>query len=234
MKKYFSFICLVLVAVAIFLLRKEDGFISSSQKEAMQSTIKKYVVAIDAGHGGFDPGKIGIKGDLEKDINLSIALKLKTLLEMNDCEVIMTRQTDTGLYDAGDSNKKASDMRKRVEIITQANPDIAISIHQNSFTQESIKGAQVFYHINSSEGKELADIIQEELKNTLNDGNHRVAKSNDTYYMLKKSNCPLVIVECGFLSNYKESELLVNEEYQEKVAWAIHLGIMNYLNHQEK
>ena len=142
----------------------------------------------------------------------------------------MTRDTDEGLYSASDSNKKSADMKKRVDIIRETNPDIAISIHQNSFTQESSKGAQVFYHVDSKEGKEMAEIIQEQLKKSLDDGNRRVAKSNDTYYMLKKSICPLVIVECGFLSNNTESKLLMEEMYQEKVAWAIHLGVMNYLN----
>ena len=208
---------------------------SSAQESVSKSTIKKFVVVIDAGHGGFDPGKVGVNGELEKDINLSIAQKLKKFLELNDCEVIMTRETDEGLYSASDSNKKSADMKKRVEIIRETNPDIAISIHQNSFTQESSKGAQVFYHVDSKEGKEMAEIIQDQLKKSLNDGNRRVAKSNDTYYMLKKSICPLVIVECGFLSNYAESKLLMEETYQEKVAWGIHLGVMNYLNnHQEE
>lgn len=229
MKKYLSLICLILVAVAIVLLRDENYLMSGGEENVVKSTIPKYVVVIDAGHGGFDPGKIGVGGELEKEINLSISQKLKEFLELNDCMVIMTRETDSGLYSESDSNKKSADMRKRVEIIKEAAPDIAISIHQNSFTQESSKGAQVFYHVNSKEGKKLAEIIQEQLKVTLNDGNRRVCKSNDSYYMLKKSDCPLVIVECGFLSNYTESQLLKDDTYQEKVAWGIHLGIMNYL-----
>lgn len=225
---------MILIAAAVFFLRDEDRWLSTVQEMTVQSTIPKYVVVIDAGHGGFDPGKVGIGGELEKDINLSITMKLKKFLELNDCEVVLTRETDEALYSEGDSNKKRADMRKRVEIIQEVKPDIAISIHQNSFTQESSKGAQVFYHVKSSQGKILAEIIQEQLKITLNDGNHRLAKSNDSYYMLKKSDCPLVIVECGFLSNSVESKLLTDETYQEKVAWGIHLGIMNYLNnHQE-
>lgn len=232
MRKYLSIICLILVAIAVFFLRDEERLLSTVQESTVQSTIPKYVVVIDAGHGGFDPGKVGVGGELEKEINLSITLKLKKLLELNDCEVILTRETEDGLYSPEDSNKKQVDMRKRIEIIREAKPDVAISIHQNSFTQESSKGAQVFYYVKSSQGKKLAEIIQEQLKITLNDGNHRFAKSNDSYYMLKKSECPLVIVECGFLSNRVESQLLKDDAYQEKVAWGIHLGILDYLNNE--
>lgn len=234
MKKYVSLICLILVALSVIFLRNDNYLQSSGQENAVKSVLHKYVVVIDPGHGGFDPGKVGVGGELEKDINLSIALKLKRMLEQNDCQVIMTRETGDGLYSAGDKNKKSADMRKRVEIIAEASPDLAVSIHQNSFTQESSKGAQVFYHVKSAEGKKLAEIIQEQLKLTLNDGNTRIAKSNDTYYMLKKTECPLVICECGFLSNYTESKLLCDDAYQEKVAWAIHLGIMTYLNQKDQ
>ena len=231
MKKYISVICLILVAVAVFLLRDRSYLVNTNNTH--ESVIPTYTVVIDAGHGGFDPGKVGVHGELEKEINLSIAFKLKSLLEQNDCNVIMVRTDDNGLYSAGDANKKSADMRKRIEIIREAKPDIAVSIHQNSFTQESSKGAQVFYHAMSDQGKRLAEIIQEQMKKTLNDGNHRVAKSNTSYYMLKKSECPLVIVECGFLSNEKESRMLTDESYQERVAWAIHLGVMNYLNQKD-
>lgn len=181
-------------------------------------------------HGGFDPGKVGLNDILEKDINLAIALKLKELLEQNDVTVIMTREADQALCQEGDSNKKASDMRSRVEMVNAAGADMAVSIHQNSFTESSSRGAQVFYHTGSEEGKRLAEILQDQLKATLKDGNHRMAKSNDSYYMLKKTECAICICECGFLSNPEEAELLPDESYQEKVAWAIHLGILQYLN----
>lgn len=190
----------------------------------------KYLVVIDAGHGGFDPGKVGVDDILEKDINLAIALKLKLFLEQNDITVVLTRDEDKGLYKEGDSNKKTSDMRNRVEMVNGAGADLAVSIHQNSFTESSSRGAQVFYHAKSEEGKVLAEILQDQLKKTIGDGNHRMAKSNDSYYMLKKTECPFAIVECGFLSNPDEASLLLDEGYQEKVAWAIHLGVMRYLN----
>ncbi|MDF2942356.1 MAG: putative rane protein [Herbinix sp.] len=219
-----TFLCLVLLAYILFSQKGIEAI------KHMRRQVDKITVVIDAGHGGFDPGKIGINNALEKEINLSIAYKLKSLLEQNDIQVIMTRKDDNGLYEEKSRYKKSVDMRKRVEIINSSDAIIAISIHQNSFTQESSRGAQVFYYQKSSEGKILAEILQEGIKRSLKDGNHRLAKSNGSYYMLKQTKCPLVIVECGFLSNWKEAKLLNNEAYQDKMAWAIHLGILEYIN----
>ena len=191
---------------------------------------KKYCVVIDAGHGGDDPGKVGINDALEKDINLKIAERLQALLEAQDIEVIMTRETEDGLYDAGASNKKVQDMKRRIEIIDEASPVITVSIHQNSYPEEYVHGAQVFYYTGSAEGKRLADTLQETLITMVDPENTRVSKANDSYYLLKKTGTPIVIVECGFLSNYAEAEKLVAEEYQEKIAWALHMGILRYLN----
>lgn len=202
---------------------KGDGVRTSKTRET---------IVIDPGHGGRDPGKVGVNNTLEKDINLNLAIKLKDLLEQNDYKVIMTRELDTGLYAESDANKKVSDMRNRVDIINSSKATLAISIHQNSFTMEEIRGAQVFYYTDSDKGKEFANVMQDKLKRTLNDGNKRQAKGNNTYYMLKKAQIPIVIVECGYLSNNMEAQLLNTEKYQEKMAWALHLGIINYLNNQ--
>lgn len=191
---------------------------------------KQVCVVIDAGHGGDDPGKVGINDALEKDINLKIAQRLKALLEAQDIEVVMTRDSESGLYDPNASNKKVQDMKRRIEIIDEAEPVITVSIHQNSYPEEYVHGAQVFYYTNSSEGKRLADTLQEALISIADPDNTRVTKANDSYYLLKKTGTPIVIVECGFLSNYTEAEKLVAEEYQEKIAWALHMGILRYLN----
>lgn len=187
-------------------------------------------IVLDAGHGGDDPGKIGVNGSREKDINLAITHKVKAYLEANDVKVILTREGDEGLYDANAENKKVQDMKRRIEIMEKANPLGVISIHQNSYPQESVKGAQVFYHKDSKEGEILAALLQESLRSRLDPENHRQMKANDTYYLLKKTQIPTVIVECGFLSNNKEAALLSEEEYQDKVAWAVHLGILQYIN----
>lgn len=190
----------------------------------------KKTVIIDAGHGGNDPGKVGINKAEEKDINLQIALKLKSILEQEDVEVIMTREGDRGLYDEGSSNKKSQDMKRRVELINKEQPDCVISIHQNSYHEEGVKGAQSFYYGTSPESKELAELIQEKLIQKVDPSNHRVAKANTSYYMLKMTKVPICIVECGFLSDWEEAELLTSEEYQNKLAWAIHMAVMEYLN----
>jgi len=188
------------------------------------------VVVLDAGHGGIDPGKVGVNGALEKDINLQLVFRLKTLLELNDIRVVLTRDGDYGLYDETDSNKKVNDMKRRVELIRTSGADLTVSIHQNSYTSESIYGAQVFYYGVSADGKELAGLIQNALKEEIDNDNRREIKANDSYYLLKKTEIPTVIVESGFLSNNREAELLVTGEYQERLAWAIHLGIMRWLN----
>jgi len=230
-RKYYHLIFLIIVIVASILF-SEKGIIV--MKNLLNHKTGEIIVVIDAGHGGFDPGKVGINNILEKDINLSIAYKLKSLLEQNDIKVIMTRKDGKGLYTKYDKDKKRTDMKKRASIINSSDALLAVSIHQNSFTKESSWGAQVFYYQKSAAGKMLAEIIQDNMKMSLKDGNHRLAKPNNTYFMLKNSNCPLVIVECGFLSNRKEAVMLTDEIYQEKVAWAIHLGIMEYINSYKK
>lgn len=230
-KKYFNVFFLLLVFAARLI--SSDKSIKVMRSMFIDNNLinekSKITIVVDPGHGGRDPGKVGVNGALEKDINLGIALKLKDILEQNDINVIMTRTEDVGLYEETDSNKKRADLNKRIEIINSSNALFAVSIHQNSFTLESVKGAQVFYHTQSEEGKKLATIIQEQIKGYIKDGNHRNPKSDSNYYLLKHTTCPLVIVECGYLSNRTEAALLVDEEYQKKMAWAIHLGIMEYI-----
>lgn len=191
-------------------------------------------IVVDAGHGGDDPGKIGITDVKEKDINLKIARELEKLLKKEGIKVVMTRTDDGGLYEQSSKNKKVEDMRKRCEIITKANPVFTVSIHQNSYPDESIKGAQVFYYGQSQEGKKLAETLQNVLVQQLDPQNHRQAKANESYFLLKKTPSPTVIVECGFLSNYKEAKLLESEEYQKKVAEAVKTGILQCLNMDKK
>lgn len=191
---------------------------------------RELCVVIDAGHGGEDPGKVGINGAKEKDINLEIAEKVKQYLESNGIHVEMTRESDEGLHEAGASNKKVQDMKKRIEKIEKIEPDIVVSIHQNSYPQEAIHGAQVFFYTGSVEGQELAEEIQERLIAKVDPENKRKVKANDSYYLLKKTQVPIVIVECGFLSNSAEAEKLCDPEYQDRVAWAVQMGIIRYLN----
>lgn len=202
----------------------------SDYQSVLGNVSKDTVVVIDPGHGGIDPGKVGSNNVLEKDINLQIAIKLKALLEDKDIKVVMTRDGDYGLYKESDSNKKSTDMKKRCQIINESNAALAVSIHQNSYRSQGIKGAQVFYYYKSDEGNKLAGMIQNQLVNGVDKENGRKEKSNSDYYILINSDCPAVIVECGFLSNPEELSLLINDEYQDKIALAVHKGIIEYLN----
>jgi N-acetylmuramoyl-L-alanine amidase len=187
-------------------------------------------IVIDAGHGGDDPGKIGINGALEKDINLKIAQKVAKYLEMEGIRVVMTRTDGEGLYDSGAQNKKVQDMKRRIVLIEEADPVITVSIHQNSYPEEYVKGAQVFYYKDSADSCTAAEIMQKSLIARLDPENKREAKANASYYLLKKTSSPVIIVECGFLSNSEEAEKLNDDAYQEKVAWAVYMGIMQYIN----
>jgi N-acetylmuramoyl-L-alanine amidase len=176
---------------------------------------------------------VGINDALEKDINLSIVYKLKTMFENKGFEVVLTRTDDKVLADENSQNSKVEDLRNRVALITETMPVMTISVHQNSFTDESISGPQVFYFDQSAEGKEIAATLQESLNEVLEPTDPRVSKSNNDYFILKKTPTPTVIVECGFLSNAAEAEKLTDETYQEKVARAIFQGACAYLDSQQ-
>jgi N-acetylmuramoyl-L-alanine amidase len=223
-KKFEIFMILCLFCASFFLARKGAALVSSTNTDSAPICI-----VIDAGHGASDPGKVGINGALEKDINLSLALKLATLLENKGYNVVLTRDSDDILADSDASNVKLEDMKNRVSVITDANAVLTVSIHQNSYADSSVSGPQVFYYKESLEGKEIASCIQDSLDETLNRTASRGIKANDEYYLLRKTPTPTVIVECGFLSNPSEAELLCEELYQAKLVRAIYLGICSYL-----
>ena len=239
MKKKIELIMAVILLVSAGFLAKRAAIYVQQSKVAKTQTC----IVIDAGHGGDDPGKIGINGEKEKELNLAIAKKVKArlekenitvILEKKDYRIVLTRDSNKGLYHRTAHNKKVEDMKKRCEIINKEKPVFTISIHQNSYPEEYVKGAQVFYYGQSQEGKELAEVLQKSLVAELDKENHRTAKANESYYLLKKTKTPTVIVECGFLSNRQEAELLSDAEYQQKVAVAISKGIENYLNEEAK
>ena len=178
---------LCVILCAFVLARKGAVFVQSEQAKSAPVCI-----VVDAGHGGDDPGKIGINDALEKDINLQIALKLQKILEQNNIKVVMTRNTDAGLYSEGTTNKKAEDMQKRCKIIEDSNALFTVSIHQNSYTSPEIQGAQVFYYGQSENGKKLAEILQTALIEQVDPDNHRAAKANESYYLLKKNTLSLI------------------------------------------
>lgn len=206
-----------------------NGKNASDKKDA-----DKKVILLDPGHGGIDPGKVSVTGTNEKEINLQIAVRTKEKLEKAGYKVFMTREDDEGLYKDSDSNKKTADMKRRCLMAEECKADILVSIHQNSYQSEGVKGAQVFYYSHSDEGEKLAKSIQKGFQTVVSSNNGREAKANDSYYILLNVKCPAVIAECGFLSNYEEAQLLEKENYQEKVAEAICVGIQDYFQEKNK
>lgn len=194
----------------------------SNAQTATMPVDKKNIV-IDAGHGGYDPGKVAFDGTEEKEINLSIAKLLEGYMHQGGANVTMTRISDEAL-----SQNKRDDLKLRAQYAADEDTDLFISIHQNSFPQESVHGAQVFYKKDSDESKALAICIQKRLKDVADMGNTRMPKADGSYYVLKNSKRPSVIVECGFLSNSDELGKLMKEDYREHIAWAIYMGIMDY------
>lgn len=214
------------IGVLLFLIALIYGGHRLSVVVASNILQDEKIVVIDAGHGGDDPGKIGINNALEKEINLQIAKEIKKYLEKAGITVVMTRENDSSL-----KNSKAEDMRERVKIIDESKAKIAVSIHQNSFPSEAEKGAQVFYFSESEEGVKIAQILQNHLK-ILDPENKREIKENNSYFLLKRTKTPTVIVECGFLSNWEEAEKLTETEYQKEIAQVISEGILAYMNQE--
>lgn len=224
MRKKIELILVMLTLAGLVMVSKKlEKYVNSDKVEK-----KEYTVVLDAGHGSSDSGKVGINGVLEKDINLSISKKTKKYLEKKGIRVIMTRDKDESLAEGEKSNRKVQDMKARVKRINDTKPDLAVSIHQNSYHEESIHGAQVFYYEHSESGEKDARILQEALL-AVDLDNTRQVKANTTYYLLKRTEVPILIVECGFLSNQEEAEKLASEDYQKEIAKAIANGIESCL-----
>lgn len=187
-----------------------------------------FTIVIDAGHGGKDGGCVGSEtGVKESDLNLSVAKKLKQYLENIGFDVVMTRTSENALCSDFVDDFKVTDMEKRAEKIKKVNPDLVVSIHMNSFPMPSEHGAQCYYQEGDEIAKNIADGIQNQLKNNL-DKNARDFANHGDYYLLTSTDFPTVIVECGFLTNPQEEQLLSTEEYQSKMAYSIMCGIFNY------
>ena len=189
----------------------------------------RYTVVIDAGHGGLDGGSVGVStGVVESDLNLSYALNLAKQLKQMNIGVVLTRVNSEGLYDQNSINHKRSEMKKRKQIIDESDADIVVSIHMNSFRNQSSKGAMTFYNKQNERGENLANCIQSQLSNQLENAKKQ-AHSGD-YYITNCTSLPAVIVECGFLSNPDEEKLLQTKEYENKVCYAILCGILSYMD----
>lgn len=232
---FFLLLCIGGIVIILFL----SNVITMFRSVSYQSNFSP-VIVLDPGHGGFDCGAIGPGNVLEKDINLSISLKLKDILVINGYTVKMTRTTDAGTESPDAKTirqKKNTDIKNRMKIIDQNAGGLFVSIHQNMFTESQYYGSQVFYSGNNEGSKILADYLQKQLVSLLQPENKRLTKraTNDIYLLYNANKeTPAIMVECGFLSNKQEAEKLVNEEYQKKLAFAIFSGITLFLYGNEE
>lgn len=192
-------------------------------------TLGDKVVVIDAGHGGVDPGAVGKSQTLEKDITLAVAKRLQLLIEQGGGKAIMVREEDQDLGTSqGLLKRKREDLAQRLQLAMDSQADVYLSIHANSFPNEKLSGAQVFYFADSAEGKNLAQAVQQSLNSAIN--GKRVAKGNKDLFILKKANRTAITVEVGFLSNPTEEEMLKDPGYQQKLGMAVYEGLCTYLS----
>ena len=218
----------VFMIVAIALSSKEEY---KNYIDTVSLPVSGKVVVVDAGHGVPDEGAEVGDGTTEAQTNLKITLKLQNLLEQSGCTVILTRSDENGIYDLDSKTlkqKKISDIRNRVKIGNKSSADIFVSIHLNKIPEQQYFGWQTFYNKNSEKGQKLAKQIQNNLNEAIQKDNKRAAAKIENIYIVNNVEIPMTIVECGFISNPEEKELLLTDEYQNRLAWGIYNGIIDY------
>lgn len=230
-KLMFSSICIILLLSFFILMISAAGNIALNTSSDISDNLP--VIVIDPGHGGEDGGAVSDNGVLEKDINLSIANDTSALFYLLGFDILRTRKNDMALDSGEDTirKRKVSDMKKRLEIFNSSKENTIISIHQNKFSESKYHGAQIFYSPNNSKSKQLADSIKYSVKGLLQPDNERECKKADGgIYLLKNTNNPAIIVECGFISNEEECNHLLDKQYQKQMAFSITAGFLSYYN----
>lgn len=213
MKKYYCVLFSFFIGVLVFFSLKVEAIMPLTGK----------TIVIDPGHGAEDPGTS--YGNLyEKDINLNISLYLEKELGKLGAKVLLTRDGDYDLSTPNANYRKRSDFDNRIKKINNSNADLYLSIHLNYLNDFSYSGPQVFYN---KKNKELAEVVQVNL-NKISNGTRDIKKIPTNTYMYNKLKVAGLLIECGFLSNSKERNLLKTEEYQKKIARAISLGVLEY------
>ncbi|KKI90698.1 N-acetylmuramoyl-L-alanine amidase [Bacillus sp. SA1-12] len=228
--KLFGFIAGFVLLLILF----QWQFNNNNSWESWNLPLTGKIIYLDPGHGGPDGGAVG-SSSLEKDISLSISLKVREYLQEQGALVLLTREKDIDLADEdtkGYSRRKAEDLKKRVKIINHSDADLFLSIHLNAIPSARWSGAQTFYHGKFIENEHVAKFIQDELRRNL-ENTERLAKPIDGIYLLKKAEKPGALVEVGFLSNPEEEKLLATDKYQEKIAASIYTGILRYFSNEK-
>ena len=244
---FFVSFCLTAVATAWVFAPGEDSCRAAGNASAGAAASARPLIVIDAGHGGMDGGAQAKDGTQEKDINLSIAKYLAEEIRKYPADVLLTRDSDMGLYTDDDRTireKKREDLKKRKEIMQQPGVTLGISIHLNSFPQnESVYGAQVFYPKNQAAetdvqtedksgggmSKSFAEAVQKSLESNISDGRERTAMEKNDILLFKNATGNMILAECGFLSNPKDAEKLKTAEYQQILSKAIWQGVNEIL-----
>ena len=234
-KRITIMLCMLCVSLYAFSFKIANNMVNIEQTEKTVETVatpvSNKVIIVDAGHGTPDEGAESTNGVTEAEINLKIALKLQTLLEQSGATVLLTRSDENAIYDADSDTireKKVSDIHNRVKLGNESSSDIFVSIHLNKIAQAQYYGWQTFYKKVSEDSKFLATCIQNSLNDAIQKENNRTPAMLNTVYLMKHVEIPITIVGCGFLSNPEEEALLQTEEYQDKLAWGIYSGILDY------
>ncbi len=233
-KRISIIILVILLGIFTFAYQTEQKEMEKAEYTATTPATNK-VVIIDAGHGSPDEGAEGKDGITEAQINLKIALKVQQILEQSGCTVILTRSDENAIYEIDAKTireKKISDIKKRVEIGNNSSADIFVSIHLNKIPESQYDGWQCFFQENNDKSKNLAKNLQNSLNIAMQKENKRVAMKLKNVYIVEHVKIPLSIVECGFLSNPEEEKKLLQDTYQDRLAWGIYNGILNYFQEQ--
>lgn len=230
-------LCISITIILVVLLSILLGGMLKSDSIKNTST-KPYTLVIDAGHGGVDGGVTGVStGVKESDLNLVLSKKLSNIASSGIFNTILTRKTADGLYGLATKGFKQRDMQKRAEIIAKSGANFVISIHQNTYSNASRRGIQVFYSDNGNgETKTFATYMQNYLNTTMNIPtiNRGFTAQNGDFFIVKCSKIPSIIIECGFLSNVDDERLLLDSKYQDKLVANILSALQGFIEEQNK
>ena len=228
----FAIFCIISALISLILIIPMINFSFPLPSNSVVAN-SNITIVLDAGHGGEDGGAQG-NGLIEKDLNLDITLRVATLLREQGVNVVLTRDTDVLLYDKNsnyEGKKKYQDVRKRLEIAKEQENPVLVSIHMNYFSQTKYSGLQVWYSKNDSRSKILANLIQSNVKSTLQENNTRAIKeATSSIFLLHNATFPAVLIECGFLSNPDEARALGDANYRQDLANTIFHSIMTYIS----
>ena len=215
-------ILLVLIALQVAL----TAVLCVKQFATGYKSLIDFTIVIDAGHGGIDGGVVSSSGVKESTLNLAYSKTLGEAFKNAGFNVVYTRTTEDGLYGLPTNGFKRRDMQARKAIVDKTKPNMLISVHMNKFSASYRTGPQVFYQQGKTDGQSLAQSLQQVFNDST--GNNHSSIAGD-YYICREISCPAVIVECGFLSNDAEAELLQTEAHRQMICDLIFKGVMLYL-----